>query len=360
MQFFSGIRTIGLTLSLFSALAETNAQTHRIGKPRPKINIFEQEQYKPPPIICVPKKVNLFEQNQSPQLITLQIKPEDKNIKPPFELSIDEDFKSVFPELGETVNFCGETIPLHFPLVRTRLNRELGRYKKAGYTVRHYQARHQYYKAEALAIIQKYQLPDELIYLAVAESGLANVTSPKGAKGFWQFMPETAKNYGLEVTETVDERLDPLKSAEAACRYLRFLYSKFKSWSLAAAAYNMGEGGLENAMKTQAKGSYYELSLNPETAQYLFRIVTLKYIMEYPRKMGFETRNMPEKYKIKTRKEVVNYSIPDLKSFAQECGTNYETLKYLNPWLIADQLNAKSGKNYEICLPIENSIVGND
>lgn len=347
----------GILILLFISI-QAGGQRPQIGNTPKKINLFEQEAYKPAPIAAVPKKVNLFDQKPL-QKIKLKIRPADSNIKAPFELNQYEN-AAVFPELGEGLHFCGERLHQELPSVKSRLNREFGRYQRAKYSVKHYQARCKKYRPEILATLRKHGVPDEFLYLAVAESGLSNATSPKGAKGFWQFMPETAKNYGLEVSRTVDERLDPQKSADAACRYLLFLYRKFQSWTLAAAAYNMGEGGLENAIQRQGVKNYYQLSLNPETAQYLFRIVALKYIVEKPGKLGFESGNLPEKTVVKTRKETVDYHILSLSDFAEECGTDYETLKYLNPWLISDHLERKSGKIYEICLPVEETVAGND
>lgn len=352
-----GIKSSGL-LILLAITLNAGGQRPKIGTIPKKINLFEQEAYRPAPIAAVPKKVNLFE--QSPQAkIVLKIRPADHNIKAPFELNQYEN-TAVFPELGESPHFCGERVLQELPSVRSRLNRELGRYRRAHYSVKHYQARCKKYRPEILTTLRKYGVPDEFLYLAVAESGLSNATSPKGAKGFWQFMPETAKNYGLEVSQTVDERLDPQKSADAACRYILFLYRKFQSWSLAAAAYNMGEGGLENVIQRQGVKNYYQLDLNPETAMYLFRIITLKYIIEKPGVLGFEAENLPEKTTVKTRNETVDYDIFDLSAFAEECGTSYETLKYLNPWLISNRLDRKSGKIYEICLPVEAAVAEND
>ena len=89
-------------------------------------------------------------------------------------------------------------------------------------------------------ILEQYGVPDDLKYLAVAESGLSNTVSQAGAKGFWQFLKETATEYGLEVSDEIDERYHLEKSTAAAAQYLKSAYEKFGSWALAAAAYNMG------------------------------------------------------------------------------------------------------------------------
>lgn len=320
-----------------------------------KVDIFQHIKPTQKEVLIVPEKVNLFAM-VNPQKITLRPVVINKAIKAPFELPAAENINVQIPQFAEGIQFCGLQIPMNVMSVLNRLKSEIARCIRGKYSLIYYQQRAQKYQAEIQATLEAHDLPKELFYLSVAESGLANVTSPKGAKGFWQFMPATAQRYGLEVSQTVDERLHPQKSCVAACQYLQFLYGKFHNWALAAAAYNMGEGGVENALQNQGKSDYFSLQLNPETAQYVYRIVALKYVLEHPTSFNLPTAKV-ENYKTTPfRTEDVDYDIPDLKVFAEDCGTDYASLKAMNPWLIADKLDKKAGKKYEIRLPVEGSI----
>ena len=106
-------------------------------------------------------------------------------------------------------------------------------------------------------ILKENGVPDDFKYLAVAESGLLNVVSPSKAAGFWQFLKGTADDYKLEVNDEVDERYHLEKSTEAFCKYMLDAYQHFDNWTLAAAAYNMGIGGVNNQLKRQKVSSYY-------------------------------------------------------------------------------------------------------
>lgn len=130
--------------------------------------------------------------------------------------------------------------------------------------------------------LKKAGLPDDLKYIPVIESALReSVTSSAGAAGIWQFMPATAQRYGLVVNEFVDERMDVTKSTAAAIRYFKDLYKKFDNRTLAAAAYNRGENGLQTSMNNQFSSGYYDLWLNTETSRYVFRLLATKYIREH-------------------------------------------------------------------------------
>ena len=134
---------------------------------------------------------------------------------------------------------------------------------------------------------QQYGVPDDFKYLAVIESGLINATSPSGAKGVWQFMPDTAKEKGMEVNDMVDERYHLEKSTEAACKYFLAAKEKFGTWTLAAASYNGGMTGVGKKIEEQKVANYYDLALTDETSRYVFRILALKEIMKNPAQYGF-------------------------------------------------------------------------
>lgn len=200
-------------------------------------------------------------------------------------------------------------------------------------------------------ILAKYGVPDDFKYLAVIESSLVNAVSPAGARGVWQFMPATAKEKGMEVSDEVDERYHLEKSTEAACKYLLSAKEKFGSWTLAAASYNGGMNGIAKKMEEQHVDNYYDLLLTEETSRYVFRILALKEIMKNSDKYGFSIPKEALYYSIPTKKIVVDSSITDLAKFAKTQGVNYKILKIHNPWLRDKKLTVTTGKKYEIEIP---------
>lgn len=200
-------------------------------------------------------------------------------------------------------------------------------------------------------ILAKYGVPDDFKYLAVIESSLVNAVSPAGARGVWQFMPETAKEKGMEVSDEVDERYHLEKSTEAACKYLLKAKEKFGSWTLAAASYNGGMNGISKKMEEQHVDNYYDLLLTEETSRYVFRILALKEIMKNSDKYGFSIPKEALYYSIPTKKIIIDSSITDLAKFAKTQGVNYKILKIHNPWLRDKKLTNTSGKKYEIEIP---------
>lgn len=201
-------------------------------------------------------------------------------------------------------------------------------------------------------ILKKHGIPDDFKYLAVIESALTNAVSSAGARGVWQFMPETAKGIGMEVSETVDERYHLAKSTEAACKYLLTAKQKFGSWTLAAASYNGGMGGISRQIESQKVTNYYDLLLTDETSRYVFRILALKEIMKNPEKYGY-TILPQELYSIlPTKKIEVDSSITDLATFAKDQGINYKILKIHNPWLRDKKLDNVNKKKYTIEIPL--------
>ena len=200
-------------------------------------------------------------------------------------------------------------------------------------------------------ILKKYGVPDDFKYLAVIESSLVNAVSPAGARGVWQFMPATAKEKGMEVSDEVDERYHLEKSTEAACKYLLVAKEKFGSWTLAAASYNGGMNGISKKMEEQEVADYYDLLLTEETSRYVFRILALKEIMSKSEKYGFNIPNEALYYNIPTKKIVIDSSITDLAKFAKTQGVNYKILKIHNTWLRDKKLTVTTGKKYEIEIP---------
>jgi membrane-bound lytic murein transglycosylase D len=202
-------------------------------------------------------------------------------------------------------------------------------------------------------ILKKYGVPDDFKYLAMAESGFENLVSPAKAAGVWQILESTAKEYGLEVNSVVDERYDLAKSTEVACRYLLESYKEFGSWTMAAATYNAGRGGLENQITKQKTTNYYDLLLNEETARYVFRLIAHKLITENPSAYGFHLEDDEYYPSIATHDMTVDTEIPNIADFAIENSTNYKIIKQLNPWLRQNYLPDQTNKVYHITIPDE-------
>lgn len=267
----------------------------------------------------------------------------------PYELKSSYVVKGVV--IPDTIDFAGERMPVENFDVKESLEREL-----LINTYWHSQTlillkKSTRYFGAIEPILKKYNLPNDFKFLVLAESGLSNVSSPAGAVGFWQFLPATAKEYGLEVNDEVDERYHMEKSTEAACKMLSSSFNIYKSWTMAAASYNTGRQGLNKQIKRQYTGNYYDILLNDETARYIFRIVALKIILNDPQKYGFEISKGDYYQPIPYSEITVNKSIPDLAKFAFEKGTNYKLLKMLNPWFRNSVLTNINGKSYVVKIP---------
>jgi hypothetical protein len=251
-----------------------------------------------------------------------------------------------------SIDFAGEETPLHISDVHERFDRELlvNANLHASTILIIKRANRAFPIIEP--ILKKNGVPDDFKYLAVIESALLNAVSGAGARGVWQFMPETAKEKGMEVSETVDERYHLEKSTEAACKYLISAKEKFGSWTLAAASYNGGMAGVKKQIDMQKVSTYYDLLLNDETSRYVFRILALKEIMKNPQKYGFVIDSNELYPLIPTKKVAVDSTITDLANFAKTQGINYKLLKIHNPWLRDKSLENKSKKNYTIEIPL--------
>lgn len=200
-------------------------------------------------------------------------------------------------------------------------------------------------------ILKQEKVPDDFKYVAVIESHLSNVISPMGAGGFWQLMPATARNYGLEVTDEVDERYDVEKSTRVACRHFKDAYQYFHNWTLSAAAYNVGIGGIQNALKRQNTDNYYDLLLNRETGSFIYRILAYKTLLSNPEHFGVKNRIRKSGGFPAFRIVKVDSAVTHLAAFAKHLNTNVLTLKTFNPWLIGDRLSNPDKKTYAFRIP---------
>ena len=162
-----------------------------------------------------------------------------------------------------------------------------------------------------------------------------------------------AKEYGLEVSATVDERYHLEKATEAACRYFIAAKNRLGSWSLAAASYNVGIKSVATRIEEQQVNSYYDLLLPEETARYVLRIVAVKEILENPVKYGFIVEKQDLYYLVPTKKIEIDSSVTNLALLAKSLGTNYKALKIQNPWLREKNLENKNKKVYGLEIPLE-------
>lgn len=253
--------------------------------------------------------------------------------------------------IPQKLEFASEEVPLNIYYVNEQLDRELliNTYWQSNALLFFKRANRWFPTIEK--ILAKNNVPLDFKYLAIIESGLLNVSSPAGAKGYWQFMKKTGQQFNLEINDYVDERLSIERSTEAACSYLKSSYRVFGSWTLAAASYNMGTAGLSSKLEKQLASNYYDLDLNAETERYVFRILAIKCIFENPRNYGFILRQCDLYPELETKEIIVDSSISNLAQFTQQYKVSYRLFKELNPWLIGNSLPNPTSKPYTIKLP---------
>ena len=278
----------------------------------------------------------------------VQEAPTDKIV----EKKLINDYNVYAIPIPEEMDFAGEPVPLDNPDIRERLDREL--------------LVNTYWQSNGLLIIKRankyfpiiepmleeYGLPDDFKYLAVAESALQNNRSPAGAAGFWHFLKGTGREYGLEINDYVDERYNLELATKVASEYLKASKKRFGSWTMAAAAYNAGNGGIQKQVNRQkSTNNYYDLLLNDETSRYIFRILAFKEILSNPQKYGFNYREKDLYSSVPTYKVKVDTAVTDFADFAKQFGINYKILKIHNPWLRDTYLKNASRKEYYIQIP---------
>ena len=255
----------------------------------------------------------------------------------------------------ESLTFAGENVPLEYFDVVESLERELAQITYSHHSTLLTIRLSGRYFGIIDSLLKAEGVPEDFKYLCVAESNLQNLTSPAKAVGFWQFLEQTGKHYGLEINDEVDERYDIEKSTIAACKYLKDSYRKYKNWTLAAASYNTGAGNIDKAIENQKTNDYYDMVLHIETSRYLFRILAYKIILNSPELYGFYVAENDKFKPFKIHEITVNEQIDNIADFAQKYGTNYKMLKIFNPWLRKHILSNKSKKPYKIKIPTQNS-----
>ena len=276
----------------------------------------------------------LYNNNDKTNANLLDLK--EKNI--PIEtLPVIHDFP-----LPETVTLCGEKIPLEIPWIWEMLDREFNITVWDRAQVFMYLKRAGRYFPYIEKMLLAKGMPDDLKYLAVAESALLTYSrSKKGARGPWQFMTLAARSNGLRRDRYVDERLNFERATQAALNNLKRLEEKFGSWALAMAAYNGGETRLRRAIKEQKTIDYYRLNLPLETERYIFRIAAIKIILENPERYGYhlakERAYEPLAY---DAVEATFKASVDIMVIAESIGTDFKMIKELNPQFIKDYIPA--------------------
>jgi membrane-bound lytic murein transglycosylase D len=268
-----------------------------------------------------------------------------------YEKDFIDNYRIYAIPLPETLTFAGEAVPLERYYVKEQFDRELliNSYWQSQ-TIQFFKRANRWFPVFE-PILKQYNIPDDFKYLALIESGLMNAVSPAGATGFWQILEGTGKDLGLEINEFVDERYNVEKATVAACKYLLKSKEEYGSWTLAAAAYNMGNRGIKRQLERQKVDSYYDLHLNEETSRYVFRILAMKIIFENPQKSGFYYRDADLYPSLNYKVVKVDSTINCLVDFAMMNNTTYREIRLLNPWLRQYELPNRSGKTYEIKIP---------
>ncbi|MBN2060655.1 MAG: transglycosylase SLT domain-containing protein [Deltaproteobacteria bacterium] len=231
------------------------------------------------------------------------------------------------------IEFCGEKVPIENSEVLERFEKELllSLWDRAQIIL--WLKRSSRYMPHIEHVLKENGMPEDLKYVPVVESALLpHLGSSKGAMGFWQFIAATGRRYGLVIDKNIDERRNIFASTAAAVLYLRELHEMFKSWTLAVAAYNMGEKGLMSEILEQDTGDYYQLYLPLETQRYVFRILSVKLILANPEKYGFKLSK--DDYYTPLEFDQVQITCPHdlpIRIIAKAGNTFFKVIKDLNP-----------------------------
>jgi membrane-bound lytic murein transglycosylase D len=252
--------------------------------------------------------------------------------------------------LPKTLSLCGEPMPLENRAVSELLDRELTFLGWDHAQVFMWIKRAGRFFPMIEEKLREAGMPDDLKYLAVAESSLLNeIRSVAGAVGPWQFIPQTGSHHGLRKDQFFDERLDFERSTEAAIKYLRSLREMFGSWTLALAAYNCGEARLKKDMDEQKVAEYYRLDLARETERFIFRIAAIKVILQNPEQYGYIVDQDRIYRPIPSDSLAVRVQTPmHMTNLAVAIGTDYKVIRELNPHIVGSHLPVGS---YSIRVP---------
>ncbi len=261
------------------------------------------------------------------------------------------------PDIPMSVTFAGEKVSFDRLDMAERLDRELTSIIYGQTTTELCFKRANRYFPVLAKILKEQGVPLDFLYLAVTESSMDyNAYSSAKAAGMWQLLAGTGRDYGLEVTDEVDERYDPEKSTVAACKYLKAAYKKYGHWPTVAASYNAGMGKITSELSKQRVDNSFDLYLVQETSRYVFRIIAYKLLMETPKRYGY-------RFSRKNLWQPVDYTTVDVTGsvaswidWAKDKGITYAQLREANPWIRSTKLTNASGKTYKVRVPKQNDL----
>lgn len=263
----------------------------------------------------------------------------------------------VNPEIPLQMTFAGEKLDLSRIDLAERLDRELtSMVYTHGNTLLTIKRANRFFPMLE-PILRRNNIHPDFLYLACIESFLDPFArSGAGAAGLWQIMPATAKQYGLEVNDEVDERYDPIKATEAACAFLRTCYAKYGHWEAVASAYNGGAGRISGELAAQGVDSAFNLWLASETRRYPFRMIAMKLIMEHPEQYGYQLEDYQLYRPWDVVEETVTGPVDSWPDWALSHATDYATLREYNPWIRAKQLTNTNNRTYVVRIPKPTSL----
>jgi membrane-bound lytic murein transglycosylase D len=271
------------------------------------------------------------------------------------DVHVEEEAKEIpslftLPKIPSKIIFCGEQIDLTDEDVREKLDREIlvNAYFQSATVLSLKRSKRYFPQIEK--IFKEEKVPEDLKYLTVIESGLSQAVSPVGAQGFWQFMPFTAKEFDLEISPEVDERLHIEKSTRAACQYLKKANASLNDWLLTAASYNRGVAGVRSDMNWQGTDHYFDTDMNSETGRYVYRLLAVKLLFENPELYGYDITKMELYQPFKTENVRIKKTIPSIAKWSLKKGFNFKIITKLNPWLKGNRLTIRK-KHYTLLIP---------
>jgi hypothetical protein len=253
----------------------------------------------------------------------------------------------------EVSTFAGDTVPLRRYDVRERLDRELLAFTYMHSTTFLLIKRANLYFPVIDSLLTANGVPTDFKYLALIESYLnPQALSPSKAAGIWQFVSGTARDYGLEVSDQVDERYDLEKSTVAFCKYIKAAYALYGDWATAMASYNGGRSRISTQLKKQNVTNFFDLYLNEETTRYVYRILAAKEVISHPWKYGFTLSKQDFYHTVRVKEMLVDTTVADWAEWAQMQNCSYSQLRYFNPWICDPRLDNPNRKTYKVKIPL--------
>lgn len=279
------------------------------------------------------------------------------SVSTPLFAHTHETYETVIsPDIPGAMTFCNKRVDLDRMDMAERLDRELTSLIYGHTNTLLLLKRANRYFPVIMPILRQSGVPDDLVYLACVESTLnPRAYSGAGAGGIWQFISSAAKEYGLEVSDEVDQRYDLPLATAAAVKYLKKAYNKYGDWPTAMASYNAGMGRISSSLDSQLADNSFDLYLNDETSRYVFRIMAMKAIFEQPSAFGFHLKASQLYQPIECDTVAVSTAVDSWPQWAKDHGADYARLREANPWIRASKLTNKAGKTYKVAVPRKNA-----